>query len=223
MAAREAKIDEARQRMYVEVILGAAEAEFAAHGFDATGMREIARRAGVSVKTVYDFYRSKLELYQAVGIARGAGLLAAVVEALASVRSESALDRLLAALTAYIGYAFEHPDYARLLLREGPLSPDPSERRAAEQDRQWARGLEASLSLIETGIENGELVPCEPQDLLAMMMNLLQIRLAAWLQHPDRWTRDSLIERARAELIRLACPPTVAADRLDETGLVLRR
>jgi AcrR family transcriptional regulator len=48
-----------------ELVLSAASTLFASRGWSATGMRDVAREAGVSVETVYANYRSKTELLMA--------------------------------------------------------------------------------------------------------------------------------------------------------------
>ena len=60
-AVREQRARETRQR-----ILEAATALFAARGWTATGMRDVADAAGVSVETVYKTFASKVELLHRV-------------------------------------------------------------------------------------------------------------------------------------------------------------
>ena len=55
-----------RSARIIESILDAAEARFAARGFENTVVSEIAATAGVSLQLVYYYYRGKPDLYQAV-------------------------------------------------------------------------------------------------------------------------------------------------------------
>ena len=75
---RHLRADAARNR---EAILAAAEAEFRAHGVEAS-IDAIAERAGVGVGTLYRNYSTKEELMHAILAARAEPLVAAAQEAL---------------------------------------------------------------------------------------------------------------------------------------------
>ena len=61
-AAAEARADNAKRRQ----ILDGARRAFLANGFDAASMNEIAREAGVSKGTLYVYFKSKEELFEAI-------------------------------------------------------------------------------------------------------------------------------------------------------------
>lgn len=77
---RHLRADAARNR---EAILAAAEAEFRAHGVEAS-IDAIAERAGVGVGTLYRNYATKDELMRAILAARAEPLIAVANEALSS-------------------------------------------------------------------------------------------------------------------------------------------
>jgi len=51
-----------------QLILDAALAEFAHHGFQKTTLKDIAARAGVSRPTVYSFFKNKDQIFRSVSI-----------------------------------------------------------------------------------------------------------------------------------------------------------
>ena len=69
--APKTRLEEARARMYRDLVEEAAEHVFAQKGFDDATMQEIAAEAGVSLKTLYATVPGKHELYEAVVEARG--------------------------------------------------------------------------------------------------------------------------------------------------------
>lgn len=68
-------------------ILDAARNEFAAHGFDATGLRSIATRAGVDVALIAHYFGSKNDLFVA-SIELPEGALAMIADVLAAPAAE---------------------------------------------------------------------------------------------------------------------------------------
>ena len=64
--ARRAELSEARRTITRRAVIDAGAVLFAEHGFDATGMAELAREAGVSLKAMYAAFGSKDEVFSAV-------------------------------------------------------------------------------------------------------------------------------------------------------------
>ena len=89
---------EFRNRLVVE----AAEEVFATRGFQAAGMDEIARRAEVSLATLYKLFGGKEELFAAVVAYRHEQFLAEIEEAVAAVAEpRERLDRLVSFVFEY--------------------------------------------------------------------------------------------------------------------------
>ena len=69
-ATRTRRYDAPRRRRQAAetraTVLAAAHRSFVEHGWAATGVRDVARAAGVSVKTVYDTFGSKADLFKTV-------------------------------------------------------------------------------------------------------------------------------------------------------------
>ena len=113
----------ARGQLRVDALLAAAAEVFAAKGFDAATMTEIAAQSGSSIGSLYQFFRTK----EAVADA----LVRAQVEALWG-RLDGLAERAGALATPDLGHALavcfvefraDHPSFATLIERPGPPSP----------------------------------------------------------------------------------------------------
>ena len=69
--AAASRLEDARARMYQDLIFESAETVFGEHGFENATMQQIASEAGVSLKTVYGSFPGKQDLYEAIMILRG--------------------------------------------------------------------------------------------------------------------------------------------------------
>ncbi|WP_350241332.1 TetR/AcrR family transcriptional regulator [Deinococcus sonorensis] len=97
-------------------ILQAATQLFAARGFAATGMQDIATVAGVARATPSYFFGSKEQLWQAVMEAQGhlvAGIVPAALASLASPPTQDALTDAL--LESVLTFHQQHPEALRLI------------------------------------------------------------------------------------------------------------
>src|SRR4029079_4598509 len=95
----------ARNDVYRQHILEAAEEVFAQKGFEAAKLQDIGTRAGLSMGTIYAIFPGKTELFTAILEERGREL-ADLVEAIARAGTSprEALDRLI---EVYIGWFVE--------------------------------------------------------------------------------------------------------------------
>ena len=69
--AAPSRLEDARTRMYQDLIFESAECVFGQKGFENATMQDIAAEAGVSLKTVYASFAGKKELYDAIMLRRG--------------------------------------------------------------------------------------------------------------------------------------------------------
>jgi TetR/AcrR family transcriptional regulator len=97
-------------------ILEAAEALFAARGFETTRLEDVAERVGIRRASIVYYFRDKRELYEAVLREVFGGLLAAVQRTLEG--SGTLPQRIEAAVSAWVDYVARRPSLPRLLLRE---------------------------------------------------------------------------------------------------------
>src|SRR5215472_5507520 len=107
-----------RSAATIEAVAGAARKLFAAQGFEATSIDEIAARAGVAKGAVYHHFASKEAVFAHVLDGVQAELAALPVPA-ASRRLADPLDRTADAVLRYL-YAASEPPMRRILLVDGP-------------------------------------------------------------------------------------------------------
>lgn len=100
---------------------------FAARGFHAVSMDEIAEQAGISKPMLYHYFGSKEGLYVAYVRQQGSALLSAMRDA--TEPDASPAERLWAGTLAFLGYVDEHR----------PGGPSSTARRSARAGRWLPR------------------------------------------------------------------------------------
>ena len=98
--------DDARARMYHQLVFESAECVFGRRGFDGAAMQDIASEAGISLKTLYATFPGKRELYDEIQKVRGNAFVEWVLAA--SALGADPLDRLDRWARAYVDFLLEH-------------------------------------------------------------------------------------------------------------------
>ncbi len=107
-----------------DLLLRAAVAQFAQHGFDGAGLRQIAAEANVDPALVVHHFGSKLQLWQAAIDHLSAQLVTALGGFSEPARSDERLDHVIAQL---VDMLCDRPDLAAFILREVVQQNDRSE------------------------------------------------------------------------------------------------
>lgn len=158
-------------------ILNAALDVFAARGFAAAKLDEVAARAGVSKGTLYLYFESKEELFRSV--VRGLLLPnVAMAERRIAEHKGSAAELLRALVTTFGRIIAESKLGAipKLVIAEATTFPDLAKFYYEEVIK---RGMRAIGGLIERGAEAGEFRPIAPEQFLPLLMGPLLI-LVVW-------------------------------------------
>ena len=163
-------------------ILQAAEEQFAARGYHATSMDDIAAAAGVTKPVLYDHFASKLDLYVRLteGIrdeltARGAAAMAADATPEQRVRS---------GIEAFFDFVEQRPDAARVLLFIPQGEPELVE--AAGQVQAGATAAIAAMLGSDPALLAGEPDRERRLELYSEFMKQGIHALAEWWsQHPE--------------------------------------
>lgn len=104
-------------------ILAAAERQFAAHGFAATRLEDVAAEVGIRRASIVYYFKDKRELYGAVLADVVGGLFERTAKALSA--EGPLLRRVEDAVSAWVDFVGERPALARILLREAAdATPD---------------------------------------------------------------------------------------------------
>lgn len=167
-------------------LLGAAKLVFVAQGYHATGMDEIADRAGVSKPVLYQHFPSKLELYLALLADSAAEMIRLVRAALTGTEDND--ERVHRAVQAYFTYVADSNETYRLIF-ESDLRATPEV--TAIVDRATQDCIDAITATIttDTGVD-----PQRAQLLAAGLVGLSQVSARYWISSPGTLSRDEAIE-----------------------------
>jgi len=181
-----------REEKRIAVLRTAAQA-FNELGYHATSLDDIARRLNVTKPTIYYYVKNKEEiLFECVRIG---------LEMLDSASNEvighggSAYDELVAVMTTYVGIVTM--DFGMCVIRVG-------EEPLTEESRRTLRGLKRRIdlkfrNLIERGIAEGSIVPCDPK-IAAFTLSGALSWVARWYR-PDGGLDPAEISRQSIALL----------------------
>lgn len=123
---------------------------FAARGFAAARMDEIAARAGVSKAAIFVYFPTKLDLFKAVVTGRATANLDAVTEALTT--QDLPFEARLSTILARMGVSLDRPELrglAKVVIAEGGNFPEIA--------RHWHDAIVSRmLGLLAAAIERGQ-------------------------------------------------------------------
>ncbi len=203
---------EARNEVYRQHILEAAERVFAERGYETAKVAEIAADCALSMGTIYAIFPGKAELYAALLEDRGQELLRLARDV--SARALPPRQALLALADVYIDYFVAHPAFLRMHLRSGAswaLGPAIG---APAQVGTWREIHTLQADIFRRGVAAGDFVAQEPEYLARTFSAMDQVLLADWVAGGMRDTRDTLAQRLRDMVDRAFClPPRVAKRR----------
>lgn len=141
-----------------QAILDSAARQFAEVGFEKTSLRELAAAMGVSKATVYHYFQTKQEIYDAIIVDALRGLAESVEAALDGVTGAEA--RLRVFMTAQ-GDFFERHYWFFVTMLIGLGGMHSADMRA--EALLWRRRHEGTLrAIIRDGVAAGELRPVDP-------------------------------------------------------------
>jgi AcrR family transcriptional regulator len=190
----------ARNELYRQHILEAAERVFAERGFENAKVQEISELAGLSMGTIYTIFSSKEELFRALLEERGRELLELAKRIVAEPGSaRSALSALIA---GYITYFVEHPTFLQMHLSLGTswvVKPGP------ETDTQvqiWREIHGYQSDIFRRGITEGEFIDEDPAYLAKMFSAMDQVVLSDWAANGMKADRAALVARLEAMVER---------------------
>jgi AcrR family transcriptional regulator len=179
-----------------DAILAAALEEFAASGFAATRLEDVARRAGVAKGTIYLYFRDKESLFQELVRATLSPVIAGIETA--QVRDVPA--RMIAEMIADIFvreiFGTRRKDVLRLIITEGARFPKIAEFYYHEVIERVVAALRAMLG---RAVARGEL----PSDALVRFPQLLvspALMALVWNGMFDRFAPLDIRELMRAHL-----------------------
>jgi AcrR family transcriptional regulator len=162
-------------------ILAAAAASFAEHGYDATGVEEICRRAEVSKGAFYHHFPSK----QAVFLQLLEQWLAGLDEQVAGIRAETGdVPAALVSMSGLLQQVFQAASGKLPVFLDfwAKAVRDPAEWQASSAP--FAHFRRSFAEMISTGIQTGRLKPVDPQVAAAVLVSFASGVLLQGLADP---------------------------------------
>jgi AcrR family transcriptional regulator len=198
--------DETRQ-----IIFDAARHQFAESGFAATGMETVARRAGVSTKTLYRLVPAKAALFESMVIDRMDRFISTVN--LRSCDNSNIETALQAALTICAELIFDPEVVAlyRMMLAEGDTFPDIPE---TFYRKAMQRTVSALADWLRARQKRGLIALDDVDEAAGMLLGMIvfEPQRAALYGHQPLPDHAAISERARtcARLFLRGCRPDQA-------------
>lgn len=170
-------------------LLDSAVRAFAEHGFEGTTTRQICAGAGLSSAALYVHFGSKEELLYEISMMGHEEALAVLREAVDNADADDPVERLRAAVHAFVLYHAEHYTLARVIQYElRVLSPEHLTAVLAIR-REIDRALR---SAIEAGVRAGRFA-CTDVGGCALAIESLAIDVSRWFDFDhSRWTPSEL-------------------------------
>lgn len=199
-----------RQGLYRDLVLAAAEHEFASVGFADAKMAAIARSADLSLATVYKTFPGKGEIWNELHAERMKALLALVEER--TKDADLPLDRLVGGIAAVAEFLMAHGAYLELSLgaSSGWLTAGGS---PGVQHTVWDSGLHMIAAGVEAAGAAGELVDLRPRIAAGMVVSALQVWLADWVESGRDRSPAVVAEDLVAHLRAMLTGPRASANR----------
>ena len=208
---RKADLGETRARMYRELVFDAAERVFAAKGFRASRMEDIASEAGISLRTVYATFRGKNELYRQIEETRIGQLFASMV----IDEDLPPLPRLVAVVRCYLDFLVSHPAYLQMHLRQGQTWAVEIDEDDTTVEGRIALGVPELAKIFREGMDDGTFHEGDPEIAARLMLASQQILLADWVRNGRRrpaeeLVQDVLVQIERSFVARISSAPALA-------------
>ena len=182
----------ARESVYREHILRAAEKVFADQGFDAAKVQDISRLAGLSMGSIYAIFPGKEQIFASIIDTRGKQILGLVRGVVG--RGAPPLETLEELARAYIDFFFDDRDFLRMHIRTGSAwalrAAYPETRHALSET---IHAMQAEI--FARGIADGVFIDEDPAYLSVLLSGIDQIHLAHWVAGGMKGTREELRER----------------------------
>jgi len=180
--ARGARLSRSARRAQ---LLVAARDVFAAHGYHAAAMDDIAEKAGVSKPVLYQHFPGKLELYRALLTTYADELVARVRSAIANTSDNR--ERVHAAVAAYFDFVAGEGHAYRLVF-ESDLRGEPEA--AALVDGALTKCIDAVAAVVT---EDAGLDQQRARLLAVGLVGLSQVTAQYWLDSDQQIPRDEAV------------------------------
>jgi AcrR family transcriptional regulator len=175
------KAKRAKEDLYRQLVLDAAESVFADKGYDDAKIGQIAEESGISLQTLYSVFPGKASIYRAIHESGDRELHARAVES--SQLASDPVGTMLAGLRATTLYFLEHPDFLKLRLHGGfTWGAEASAAGNRGRTEAWRAALDMLQLACGRCIDEGIFVDRDPTLLARIIVSIQQVELAHWLE-----------------------------------------
>lgn len=148
-------------------ILAAAMDIFINHGYKDVNIREIAKKAGTSVGSIYLYFRNKEELYKSIIDEKKQEMIALTGTVLDEAKSATQAMRDF--LTSYLDFAIKHQQFILLHIREHGLTFGINEKK-----QFFLTQRKLIERIIVKGIQSGEFRDCNARETARLILGYLR-------------------------------------------------
>lgn len=181
VAAAKGKAKKAKEDLYRQLVLEAAQRVFAEKGYDDAKIGEIAEESGVSLQTLYAVFPGKAAIYEAIQMAGDEELHHRAIACSQGIREP--LPAMLAGLRATTVYFLEQPDFLKLRLHGGfTWGTEAMAAGSRGQTEAWRLALERLRVACQHCIEEGVFENRDPGLIARTIVSMQQVELAHWLE-----------------------------------------
>ena len=203
MAVRKAKrkAKRAKEDLYRQLVLDAAQHVFAQKSYDDAKIGEIAEESGISPQTLYSVFPGKAAIYSSIHESGDQELHRRAVR---SALSESdPLTSMLAGLRATTLYFLEHPDFLRLRLHGGfTWGAEAMANGSVGRTEAWRAALDMLRGACRRCIEEEVFVDRDPSLIARMVVSMQQVELAHWLESGMKSEHEDVAREIEAQVAR---------------------
>ena len=200
------KARKAKEELYRQLILDAAQGVFADSGYDDAKIGEIAEASGVSLQTLYSVFPGKAAIYQAIQESGDEELHRRSIAWSQAICDP--LPAMLAGLRATTLYFLEQPNFLKLRLHGGfTWGAEPSAAGSRRRTEAWRAALERLRGACQQCIENGVFVDRDPSLIARMVVSMQQVELAHWLEGGMTGDPEQLATDLEEQVERAFCWP----------------
>ena len=173
-------------------ILVAAEALIADEGFAAVSMAKVAQRAGVSVGTLYNYYKDKDELLGTLITERRAQFYAELSAILTAERSLPFAARLEGIVAAIFKLYDSRRSFLRLVIEnDWPAVPGEPPAKGSKKLQPYWQFVELLRPVMAKGVKDGALAPEGAQFYPGFLAGLVRATMFEWLAEDGRSYSDA--------------------------------
>jgi AcrR family transcriptional regulator len=150
-----------------KIIMKAAMDVFSSHGYSGANIRKVAEKAGMSVGSIYLYFKNKEELYRNLLVENRREMAERTATAVQSARDAS--QALSNFLRLYLDYAMKHREFIMLHIREHGFTFDLKEK------RQFFLSQRSLIErIIDKGVRSGEFRKCNVRETAKLVMGSLR-------------------------------------------------